>query len=149
MDEKDLQIIRELQKDGRLSNNELSERVNLSPSPCLRRVKNLERAGIITGYAALIDQAAFGLPVTVFVRIRLKSPERQTVGRFEARLGEIDEVLDCYLMAGNSDYLLRVIVESLQAYEVFVREKLHTIPAIASIESSFAFGTVKRNRSFP
>ncbi|PHR56443.1 MAG: AsnC family transcriptional regulator [Robiginitomaculum sp.] len=148
MDKIDQHIIRELQQNGRLTNNELASRVHLSPSPCLRRVRNLEQAGIIVGYAALIDQKAYGLPVTVFIRIKLELHNKEAVRVFEERLGEIDEILDCYLMAGDSDYLLRVIIANLEAYETFIREKIHPIPAISSIDTSFAYGTLKRNRAF-
>jgi len=148
LDHKDRQIIRELQLDGRLSNHELAERVNLSPSPCLRRLRNLEKSGIIKGYTALIDQKAYGLPVTVFTRIRLEHHSQTAVQTFEAMVQDMDEVLDCHLMTGDSDYLLRVVVESLEAYEVFIREKIHRIPAIASIDTSFAYGIVKQARVY-
>lgn len=148
MDEKDRQIIRELQRDGRLTNNELAERVNLSPSPCLRRLRNLEKSGVIQGYAALIDQKAYGLPVTVFIRIRLQHHTQEAVQAFETHVGRLEEVLDCYMMTGDSDYLLRVIVESLEAYEDFIRAKIHRIPSIASMDTSFAYGIVKQTRVF-
>jgi len=148
MDSKDRQIIRELQRDGRLSNHELAERVNLSPSPCLRRLRNLEKSGVIQGYTALIDQKAYGLPITVFIRIRLEHHSRQAVQTFEENIANIDEILDCYLMTGGADYLLRVIVESLEAYEHFIRDQIHEIPSIASIDTSFAYGTVKQTRVF-
>jgi len=148
MDTKDRQIIRELQRDGRLSNHELAERVNLSPSPCLRRLRNLEKSGVIQGYTALIDQKAYGLPITVFIRIRLEHHSKPTVNTFEESIAKIDEILDCYLMTGDADYLLRVIVDSLEAYEHFIRNKIHKIPAIASIDTSFAYGTVKQTRVF-
>jgi len=148
MDTKDRQIIRELQRDGRLSNHELAERVNLSPSPCLRRLRNLEKSGVIQGYTALIDQKAYGLPITVFIRIRLEHHSRPTVKVFEENIANIDEILDCYLMTGDADYLLRVIVESLEDYEHFIRNKIHKIPSIASIDTSFAYGTVKQTRVF-
>lgn len=148
MDQKDLQIIQELQFDGRLSNSELAEKVNLSPSPCLRRVRNLERSGVIAGYAAQIDQSAYGLPITVFIRITLEHHNDQSVKVFEARVSEIDEILNCYLMTGDADYLLRVIVESSESYEKFIREKVHKIPAIGSISTSFAYGIIKQNIGF-
>lgn len=148
MDEKDRQIIRELQLDGRLSNHELAERVNLSPSPCLRRLRNLEKSGVIQGYTALINQKAYGLPVTVFIRVRLEHHSQETVQTFEAMILDIDEVLDCHLMTGGIDYLLRVVVESLDAYEEFIRKKIHKIPAIASIDTSFAYGIVKQSQVF-
>jgi DNA-binding Lrp family transcriptional regulator len=149
MDTKDRQIIRELQKDGRLTNQDLAERVNLSPSPCLRRVRNLEAEGVITGYTALVDQKAYGLPITVFVRVRLNSPSHDLITGFEAQVQRIDQIQDCFLLAGSDDYLLRVIVDSLEGYEAFMRRRLHAIPGIASIDTSFAYGVVKQTRVFP
>ena len=149
MDIKDRQIIRELQIDGRLTNQELAERVNLSPSPCLRRLRNLEQSGAIQGYTALIDQKVYGLPVTVLIRIRLERHSEETIRIFETEVKRIDEILDCYLMTGDSDYLLRVIVESLEAYEDFIRRKIHPIPGVASMETSFAYGVVKQARVYP
>ena len=149
MDAKDRQIVRELQKDGRLTNQELAERVNLSPSPCLRRLRNLEQAGVIAGYTAVVDQKAMGLPVTAFIRIRLERHSDEAIRTFESKVARIDEVLDCWLLAGGDDYLLRVVVASLEAYEAFVRRRLHAIPGIASIDTSFAYGVVKSTRVFP
>ena len=149
MDSKDRQIIAALQADGRMSNQELSERVNLSPSPCLRRLRQLEEARVIRGYAALVDERAYGLPVTAFVRVRLQLHDTGTVAAFEAAVGRMDAVLDCYVMTGNADYLLRVLVENLDDYERFVRARLHAVPGIASIDTSFACGRVKRATVFP
>ncbi|MFZ5669375.1 MAG: Lrp/AsnC family transcriptional regulator [Pseudomonadota bacterium] len=149
MDAKDRQIVRELQRDGRLTNQELAERVNLSPSPCLRRLRNLEAAGVIVGYTALVDQKAMGLPVTALIRIRLERHSDEAVKTFESRVARIDEVLDCWLLAGGDDYLLRVVVASLEAYEAFIRRRIHAIPGIASIDTSFAYGVVKATRVFP
>lgn len=149
MDAKDRQIIRELQKDGRITNQDLADRVNLSPSPCLRRLRLLEEAGVIKGYTALVDQKAYGLPITVFIRVRLERHGEAVVRTFEEHVARIDEVLDCYLLAGGDDYLLWVIVASLEAYEDFIRRKLHAIPGVASIDTSFAYGVVKQTRVFP
>jgi len=149
MDEKDRQIVAALQDNGRLTNQELSERVNLSPSPCLRRVRLLEEGGIIKGYAAVVDEAAYGLPITAFVRIRLERHTQAAIAAFERKVRDIDAIIDCYVMTGDADYLLRVLVESLQDYEVFVRTRLHLIEGIASIDTSFAYGTVKRSTRFP
>ncbi|MER7761448.1 Lrp/AsnC family transcriptional regulator [Streptomyces sp. NPDC097619] len=149
MDGVDFRIIHELQADGRLSNQDLADRVQLSPSPCLRRVRRLEEAGLIRGYTAMVDQSAFGLPITVFVRIRLERHTGDAVRVFEEEVGRIEHIQDCYLMAGSSDYLLRIVIESLEAYEVLVRTRIHAIPGIASIESSFAFGSVKQTRTYP
>lgn len=149
MDEKDLQIIAVLQADGRISNQELSERVNLSPSPCHRRLRLLEERGVIRGYSAIVDEEAIGLPVTAFVRVRLQVHGTQSVTTFEAAIAGIDAVLDCYVMAGNADYLLRVLVASLKDYEIFIRDELHAVPGIASIDTSFSYGHVKKAVVFP
>ena len=149
MDEKDQQILRELQKNGRLSNAELAERVNLSPSPCLRRLRMLEKSGVIEGYTAIVNQKAYGLPVTVFIQIRLDHHSTEAAQEFERRIQNIDEIIDCHLMTGDTDYLLRVVVESLEAYETFIRERIHPIPSIASINTSFAYGVVKQSRCLP
>ena len=149
MDATDRRIVRELQLDGRLSNQELAQRVNLSPSPCLRRLRSLEGAGVIRGYTALVDEKAWGLPITAFIRIRLERHAEDAVREFEARIMRIDEILDCHLLAGADDYLLRAVVADLESYEEIIRNKIRAIPGIASIDTSFAYGVVKQNRVFP
>jgi Lrp/AsnC family leucine-responsive transcriptional regulator len=149
MDNTDRHIIRELQADARLTNQELSERIALSPSPCLRRVRNLERAGVIRGYTAIVDQEKYGLPINVFIGVRLEKQTDETIRAFEAGVQKLDEVLACYLMAGARDYLLHVVSHSLQTYEAFIRDKLTRIPGIGQLESSFAFGQVKQNPILP
>jgi len=149
LDAKDLQIVRALQADGRLSNLDLAGKVNLSPSPCLRRVRLLEAAGVIRGYAADVDPKAVGLRITAFIRITLNRHDRDAVGSFEAKVQDIEEILDCYLMTGEADYLLRVMVPDLDAYESFVRHRLHRIPGIASITTSLVYGRVKASRVYP
>lgn len=149
IDAKDRQIIRELQRDARLTNLRLSELVNLSPSPCLRRVRLLEEQGVITGYSANVDPRACGLQITAFIRVSLLRHDADVVRAFEARIQDIDEILDCHLMTGEADYLLRVLVADLDAYEAFVRNRLHAIPGISSITTSLVYGTVKASRVFP
>ncbi|MFZ7094365.1 Lrp/AsnC family transcriptional regulator [Primorskyibacter sp. 2E233] len=149
LDSKDQQIIRALQRNGRMTNQDLAAEVNLSPSPCLRRLKLLEESGVITGYSANIDAEAYGLPVTVFVHVRLNSHTEATVKQFEADISRVDQVLECFVMTGASDYLLRVVVADLTDYETFVRRKLHPIGGIASIDSSFVYGIVKKTNVFP
>lgn len=149
MDKTDRAIIRELQKNGRVTNQELADRVHLSPSPCLRRLRRLEQSGAIKGYTALIDQRTYGLPITVFVRVKLDRHTKGAIKSFEDQVKQIDEILECFLMTGDSDYLLRVIVESLVSYEQFVRRRLHGIPGIAAIDTSFAYGLVKQSTVFP
>ena len=149
LDAKDLQIIRALQQDGRLSNLDLAEKVNLSPSPCLRRVRLLEEDGVITGYSANVSAKAMGLAITAFIRITLQRHDKAVVSGFEARVREIDEILDCHLMTGEADYLLQVMVPDLDAYEQFVRGKLHAIAGINSISTSLVYGNVKSSKVFP
>ena len=149
MDTKDKQIIRALQKNGRLTNQDLAEAVNLSPSPCLRRVRNLEAAGIIRGYSADVDAAAYGLSITVFVRIKLERHNEAEVQNFERQVRLIDEVLECHILTGAMDYQLRVLVPDLAAYEDFIRRRIHPIGGIAAIDTSFVYSTVKRTAVFP
>jgi Lrp/AsnC family leucine-responsive transcriptional regulator len=149
MDSKDRDIIAALQADGRMSNQELSERVNLSPSPCLRRLRALEDEGVIRGYTAIVDEEIYGLPVTAFVRVRIQVHAQESVKRFEDAIRVMDSVLDCYVMTGDADYLLRVLVSSLRDYERFVREKLHKVPGVTSIDTSFAYGQIKKSNVFP
>ena len=149
MDGKDRQIIRALQANGRMTNQDLAEQVNLSPSPCLRRLRNLEDNGAIQGYSAEVDAKAYGLPITVFVRIRLERHNEEDVKRFENRVLSIDEVLECHVLTGASDYQLRVVVSDLDAYEDFIRKRIHRIGGIASIDTSFVYGTVKKTTVFP
>jgi Lrp/AsnC family transcriptional regulator, leucine-responsive regulatory protein len=149
MDKIDHKIVRELQVNGRISIQDLAAKVNLSPSPCLRRLRTLEELGAIRGYAAIVDEAKFGLPVTVFVRIRLDRHSEERVGRFERSVKSIAEILECHLLAGDFDYMLRILVSDLKSYENFVREKIHTIPGIAALETSFAYGTIKKTHVFP
>ncbi len=149
MDGKDRQILRELQRDGRLTNAELADRVNLSPSPCLRRVRNLEKAGVIERYVALVDREAAGYPVTAFVQVTLARHDREVVDTFEQRVRETPQILSCHLLTGSSDYLLQIVVAGLDEYETFMRETLHTTPGIATINTSFVYGTVKDTVELP
>ena len=149
MDSKDREIIKALQRNGRLTNQDLAAQVNLSPSPCLRRTRALEEKGVIKGYTAIVDERAYGLHVTALVRIRLSSHTGDVVKLFEKKVHETEQILDCYVITGSEDYLLRVLVEDLKSYEEFVRHKLHNIPGIASIDSSFAYGVLKQSNVFP
>ncbi len=149
MDKIDAKIVQALQEDGRLTNQDLAEKIGLSPSPCLRRVRNLEKAGIIKAYSATIDQKACGYPITCFVRIRLSIHTEDTIQKFEKIVEETPEILDCYLMAGGSDYQLRVVTGSLDEYEQLVRQTFQKLPGISSVETSFAYGVVKKSRVLP
>ena len=149
LDALDRKILSGLQVNGRMSLAELSDRVGLSPSPCLRRVRNLERSGVITRYVAVIDQRAVGLPVSVFVSIKLEKQKQESLDRFAKAVERWPEVLECYLMTGSRDYWLRVVVPDLEAYERFVKQKLTRLEGIASIESSFAREQVKYTNVLP
>ena len=134
LDEIDRKILRLLQADCRLTMQEIAERVGLSASPCHRRIKIMEDAGLIKGYVALVDQRKIGLPVSVFVSIKLERQREKDLEAFSKAISRWPEVLECYLMTGHRDYLLRVVVEDLQAYEKFLKQKLTLVPGIASIE---------------
>jgi Lrp/AsnC family leucine-responsive transcriptional regulator len=149
LDAIDRKILDALQANGRLSNVELAERVGLSPSPCLRRVRLLEEAGVINRYVALLNQDAVGLPVSVFISIKLERQHEEDLDRFEAEVSRYPEVLECYLMTGTRDYLLRVATADLAAYERFLKTKLTRVENVASIESSFALRQVKYTNSLP
>lgn len=149
LDAVDRKILAQLQADGRMSLADLADRVGLSPSPCLRRVRMLERDGVIARYVAVLDQRAVGLPISVFVSIRLEKQREESLARFAKAIERWPEVLECYLMTGPRDYWLRVVVPDLDAYERFVKQKLTRIEGIASIESSFALEQVKYTNVLP
>ncbi|MCU4120583.1 Lrp/AsnC family transcriptional regulator [Variovorax sp. N23] len=149
LDAIDLRILDELQRDGALSNVELARRVHLSPSPCLARVKALETAGVIDRYVALASASALGLGLNVFISISLKSQSKASLGDFERRIAEHDEVMECYLMTGDSDYLIRIAVADMAALEKFILEQLTPIPGIEKIRSSFALKQVRYKTALP
>jgi len=148
-DATDLKILTHLQEDGSLSNVELAKRVHLSPSPCLQRVKALQDSGVIKKYVALADAAALGLGLNVFINISLKEQSKQALAYFEQRIAEHDEVMECYLMTGDSDYLIRVAVQDIGALEKFILEQLTPIPGIEKIRSSFALKQVRYKTALP
>lgn len=145
----DLRILDELQRDGGLSNVELARRVHLSPSPCLARVKALEAARVIDRYVAITNASALGLGLTVFISISLRSQSKESLAEFERRIAEHDEVMECYLMTGDSDYLIRVAVADMGALEKFILEQLTPIPGIDKIRSSFALKQVRYKTALP
>jgi DNA-binding Lrp family transcriptional regulator len=143
MDEVDRAIIELLHEDARIPNSELAKRVGLSPSPCLRRVRNLETAGVITGYRATVDPAALGQGFQVLVHVNMMVKNRQTIAAFEARVVEHPEVLECRRMFGDPDYLLWVAVADTSAYERFYMTKLLELPGIGRASSQFTMKMVK------
>ena len=149
LDSIDLKILAELQNDGALSNIELARRIHLSPSPCLARVRALEASGVIDRYVALTNAAALGLGLNVFINISLQSQSKEALAHFEQRISEPDEVMECYLMTGDSDYLIRVAVADIAALEKFILEQLTSIPGIEKIRSSFALKQVRYKTALP
>lgn len=149
LQEIDRRILNHLQGDGRLSNVDLADRVNLSQSPCLRRVRALEETGVIKGYAALVDQNEVGLPVSVFINVSLERQVEMELEKFEAFVQARPEVMECYLMTGDFDYLLRVVAADLADYERFLLDHLTKAPGVASIKSSFALKQVVYKTALP
>jgi Lrp/AsnC family transcriptional regulator, leucine-responsive regulatory protein len=149
LDALDLKILDRLQHDGRMTNQQLSEDVGLSPSPCLRRVRLLEENGIIAGYVALIQPEALGLSVTAFVRIRLDQQDDRHLTQFETAIAAFPEVMECYLMTGEADYQLRIMVRSLGEFEDFLRQKLTKISGVSQLTSSFALRPVVYRTALP
>jgi DNA-binding Lrp family transcriptional regulator len=149
MDATDLAILSELQRDGSLSNVELARRVKLSPSPCLARVRALEESGTIRRYVALVDPEALGLGVSVFISISLREQNTATLAEFERRIGAHEEVMEAYLMTGDADYLLRVVVPDIRSLERFILERLSPIPGVEKIRSSFTLKQVRYKTALP
>jgi Lrp/AsnC family leucine-responsive transcriptional regulator len=149
IDHTDRQILKVLQADGRLSNVELAERIGLSPSACLRRVRLMEEAGLIAGSALLLDPKKAGIPGNAFVQITLDQQERQTLDAFEAAILRVPEVLACYLLAGQADYLVHVVFRDTEDLERLHAEILTRLPHVVRIQSTLALRTVKRTTALP
>jgi Lrp/AsnC family leucine-responsive transcriptional regulator len=149
LDPIDLRILARLQEDARLSNVDLAKAVNLSPSPCLARVRRLEESGLISRYVTLLDPIRLGLTVSVFIQVRLEKQVERSLEAFERAMKERPEVMECYLMTGSSDYLLRVVVADIQALERFIVDFLSKVPAVGNIQSSFALKQVKYQTALP
>ncbi len=149
LDAIDRKILTALQEDARLSNVQLAEKIGLSPSPCLRRVRMLERAGVIRGYHAALDRNAVGLGLTVFVGIRVERHHEETATAFRTSVQNLPEVFSCHLVSGESDFLLQVVVADLAAYERFLSGTLLRLPGVIDIRSNFAIQTVKSQGELP
>lgn len=145
----DRKILALLQQDAHMTMEKLSEAVGLSPSPCARRVRNLEASGVIKRYVAVVDQDKAGLPVSVFASIRLERQREDELDRFAKAIARWPEIVECYLMTGQRDYLLRIVVKDLPAYEAFLKRTLTRLDGVASIESSFALSQVKHAQALP
>lgn len=149
LDRTDRLILHELQLDAKLTNQSLAERVSLSESAVLRRVRRLESSGLLRGYVGLVDQSMAGYPDNVFVQITLTSQQQDDLARFEHAVAEIPEVMECYLMSGAADYLLRVIVEDARDYERIHSQHLTRLPGVARVNSNFALRTVIKKTEIP
>ena len=149
LDRTDTLLLVALQRDARLSNRELAERVHLSESACLRRVRALEETGVIDGYTALVNQGKVGLPGNVFVSITLNRQEQADLAAFEAAVTRVPEVMECYLMTGQQDYLLRVVVSDPADFERLHSQHLTRLPGVARVQSSFALRTVRKGNELP
>jgi len=147
MDAIDKKILRALARQGRLTNAELAEEVGLSPSPCWTRVKRLEQAGVIRGYAALLDQEALGLPDTVFIEIMMERHDESQLRGFEQAVKDIPEVLECHLITGEYDYVIKAAVGGTSGYEKLLRDKLYRLPGVRHTRTSFALRCLKRELS--
>ncbi|HEY1395291.1 Lrp/AsnC family transcriptional regulator [Roseateles chitinivorans] len=149
LDNLDRRILAALQRDARLTNVQLAEEVGLSPSPCLRRVRLLEEAGVIRGYHANLDRAGVGLGLTVFVGVRVERHQDVTSTAFREAVAQLPEVVSCHLVSGESDFLLQVVVTDLPAYEQFLLGVLLKLPGVSDIRSNFAIATVKAQTEMP
>ncbi len=148
LDTIDRAILSNLQQNGRLTNADLAERINLSPSATLRRVRMLEEAGVIEGYAMLVNQKAIGKPTNIFVEVALNSQSEVNLNAFERAVEACPEVMECYLMSGDSDYVLRVVVADTADYERVHKEYLSRLPNVSRIRSNFALRTVCKKTAF-
>ncbi|OED48743.1 Lrp/AsnC family transcriptional regulator [Leisingera sp. S232] len=149
MDSIDRKIVAALQRNGRLKISELSEMVGLSPTPCARRLAHLEESGVISGYSARVDQARMGLPVTIFVTVELERQSTDALQAFEADVRKFDQVMECYLMTGTRDILLRVVAEDLPDFDRFLEGQLMRVPGIRNTRSSFTLRTMIRRDALP
>ncbi|SDE06912.1 Lrp/AsnC family transcriptional regulator [Ruegeria marina] len=149
LDAIDRKILAALQRRGRMSNSDLSERANLSPSACHRRVQRLEAEGYIRDYVALLDARKLGLPTTVFVEITLQGQADELLDAFEKAVARIPDVLECHLMAGTADYILKVVAENTEDFARIHRQYLSRLPGVAQMQSSFALRTVFKTTALP
>ncbi|MFT7242717.1 MAG: Lrp/AsnC family leucine-responsive transcriptional regulator [Candidatus Azotimanducaceae bacterium] len=149
MDKTDIQILKHLQIDAKLSMVELAERVNLTQTPCARRVQNLEKLGVVEQYVGLLNHKKVGLPVNAFVELSLKREDAQVVPEFESGLLHFPEVMECYALSGGHDYLLRVVAPDLDAYHSFLKEKLLTLRGVEGLQTSFALSRLIYRTALP
>ena len=149
LDQIDHKILRHLQENARITNAELADKVGLSPTPCLRRLRRLESDGIVRGYRAEINREALGINVTVIILVKLEREDDKTLREFEEEIRKRDEVMECYLVTGKFDYFVRVVVPTLSVYEEFLSETVLRMQNIATVESSFTLREVVRKVVMP
>lgn len=149
MDLIDRKIVRAVQVDGRMTITELADRVGLSATPCARRLERLQSEGVISGYTAKIDAAKLGFGVSIFVSVELEKQDRAAIDSFERSIRRCDEVMECYLMTGSRDILLRVVTRDLSAFDAFLENRLMQIPGIRNLRSNFALRTMVKRETLP
>jgi len=149
LDSFDIKILQQLQQDANQSVNTIAEQVGLSHTPCWRRIKRLQESGVISANVALVNAKKVGLGVVVFVTVKLNSHDEQLLAHFESAAVAMDEVMQCYIMSGDVDYLLRVVVQSIEQYEQTLKRKLVKLPGVASLNSSFALRELKNQHLLP
>ncbi|WP_130617945.1 Lrp/AsnC family transcriptional regulator [Dyella amyloliquefaciens] len=149
LDAIDLALLRTLQADPDLSIQELAARIHLSHTPCWRRLKQLESSGVIRGRAVLLDAAELGLPITVFAEVKLRRHDEETLSQLEEAVEKRPEIVECFSMSGDRDYIFRIVMASVERYEQFLKKTLLHLPGVASINSSFALKCVKLTTSLP
>lgn len=149
LDRFDRAILTHLQQDGRATNQDVADAIGLSPSPCLRRIRRLEAEGVISGYVALLDPATIGRSITAFIRVRLDRQQDSGLAAFEAAIAACPEVMECYLMTGEADYQVRVLVASMADFEDFMWHRLTTIAGVGQVTSSFALRPVVTRTALP
>jgi len=149
LDRLDRKILGELQRDARISNQELAKRVGLSTAPCWRRLRRLEEEGLIASYATLLNGAAVGWPIVAYALVSLENHHPESVTQFAKLINERPEVLECYTVSGNNDYLVRVVARSMESYEQFLSTHLLQIPAVRSVNTSFVLRTKKYTTHLP
>jgi Lrp/AsnC family leucine-responsive transcriptional regulator len=149
LDNIDLHILRVLQRSGRISNQDLADKVGLSPSPCLRRVRELESSGIVQKYVALVNPGAVGQSLQAFVEVRLDHQTRASAAKFETEIVKLPQVLECYMIVGDWDYLLRIIVRDLDALRDFHMNRLGKIPGVTNVKSNISMKAVKYSTALP
>ena len=149
IDRIDRQILSLLERDARMSNAELAEHVNLSPTPCLRRLRKLESSGLIRGYRAVLDEKALGLNASAMVFVNLEKNTKENAEAFERALQDLPEVMECYVVAGRHDYVLRVVTEDLEDYERFIKERLAVVQQVADLESIIILKQTLLRRHLP